>query len=180
MLGNTSAYEEVLRLAPLDDPTSLLHKRWYYRAFAFTLILAGIFFAHLALAPFGLGWEAWIVCLGIGWVAAFWTERTLETINCERFLKCVCVLALLASLGGIFVMALLRGDILALYLKSSVEATGDSADIGSAFYTNAIWKLQLLMALLAVAMELGSGMAMFEAGKLDVACYERAMRARKE
>src|SRR5207244_2633278 len=74
---------EVLRLVPHDDPTDLLHKRLYYRVFAFTLILGGIFFAHLALAPFGLGWEAWVVCLGIGWVAAFWTERTLETINCE-------------------------------------------------------------------------------------------------
>jgi hypothetical protein len=171
---------EVLRLAPLDNPSSLLHKRWYYRIFAFTLIVAGIFFAHLALAPFGLGWEAWIVCLGIGWVAAFWTEQTLEKINCGRFLKCVCVLALLASLGGIFVMALLRGDILALYLKNAVEVTSASADVGTVFYTSAIWKLQLLMALLAVAMELGSGMAMFEAGKLDVACYERAIRARKE
>ena len=171
---------EIIRLAPLDDPTSLLHKRWYYRIFAFSLILAGIFFAHLALAPFGLGWEAWIVCLGIAWVAAFWTERTLERINCEPFLKCVCLLALLASLGGIFVMALLRGDILAMYLKSAVDATGDSSDVGTVFYTNAIWKLQLLMALLAAAMELGSGMAMFEAGKIDVASYVRATHARKE
>jgi hypothetical protein len=171
---------EILRLAPLGDPTHLVHQRWYYRGFALVLILAGILFAHLALAPFGLGWEAWVICVGIGSVAAFWTERTLEKIDCERFLKCICVIALIASLGGLLVMALLRGDILALYLKSAVETTSDVTDAGSAFYIDAIWKLQLLMALLAVAMELGSGMAMFEAGKLDLTSYERAMQARKD
>jgi hypothetical protein len=33
---------EVLRLSPSGNPTDLLQKRWYYRAFAITLILAGI------------------------------------------------------------------------------------------------------------------------------------------
>ena len=46
---------ETIRLSPSNDPRHLLHRRWYYRLFALTLILTGIFFAHLALAPFGLG-----------------------------------------------------------------------------------------------------------------------------
>src|SRR5580704_16159257 len=33
-----SEFLEILRLAPSGDPTSLFHKRWYYRAFALTLI----------------------------------------------------------------------------------------------------------------------------------------------
>jgi hypothetical protein len=171
---------EILRLAPSGDPKSLLHRRLCYQVFALTLVITGVFFAHLALAPFGLGPEAWVLCLGIGCVAAFWTERTLDHITTEAFLKCVCVLALLASIGGLLIMALLRGDILALYLKNSIEATGDPNAAGTSFYTDAIWKLQLLMALLAVAMELGSGMAMFEAGKLNLDAYARAKEAKKE
>ncbi len=66
---------EALRQAPSGNPDSLLHRRWCYRAFALVLVVAGIFFAHLALAPFGLGPEAWVLCLGIGCVAPFWTER---------------------------------------------------------------------------------------------------------
>lgn len=77
-------------------------------------------------------------------------------------------------------MALLRGDILALYLKSSIEITADLIAAGSNFYREEIWKLQLLMALLAVAMELASGMAMFEAGNLNLAVYERSTQAKKE
>jgi hypothetical protein len=170
---------ETIRLSPSNDPRHLLHRRCYYRLFALTLILAGIFFAHLALAPFGLGWEAWVLCLGIGGVAAFWTEQTLEKIDCEPLLQCICVLALLASLGGLLVMAILRGDILALYVKSTVETMADSPESGTAFYGQAIWKIQLLMGLLTVAVELGSGVAMFEANKLDLAGYERATRARR-
>jgi hypothetical protein len=171
---------EFLRLAPQDDPAHLFAKRWYYRAFAGILILAGIFFAHLALAPYGLGWEAWIVCLGIAGVAAFWTEQTLEKIDCERLVQPICVIALLASLAGILAMALLRGDILALYVKSAIGTADVSGDAGTAFYAHTLWKLQSLMALLAIAMELGSGMAIFESGKLDLGKYERAKEAKTE
>jgi hypothetical protein len=175
----------ILRLAPPSgDATGLLRKRWYYRVFALTLVAAGVFFAHLALDPFGWGWETWILCLGIGWTVAFSTEQTLEKIDSEKLIQVVCVLALLASLSGIVVLALLRGDILALYLKTAVsaETVNELQDPGSAgdFYTRAIPMLKLLMALLSVGMELGCGIAMFEAGKLDLAAYERAKEARKE
>ncbi len=170
---------ETLRLAPVDDSSNARHKRWYYRGFALSLILSGIFFAHLALAPFGLGWETWVICFGIACVATFWTDRTLAEVNCAGLLKSVCLIALLASMTGIFIMALLRGDILAFYLKT---AAGAATDTGTAtdFYSHAIWKLQILMALLAIAMELGSGVAMFEAGKLDLGSHKRAAHAREE
>ncbi len=170
---------ETLRLAPGDDSPNTGHKRWYYRGFALTLILAGIFFAHLAIAPFGLGWEAWVLCFGVACVATFWTDRTLAEVSCNALLKSVCVIALLASMTGILIMAFLRGDILAFYLKSAAGAAPDAA-AATAFYSHAIWKLQVFMALLAVAMELGSGVAMFEAGKLDLGGYKHAAHAREE
>ncbi|MCI0421147.1 MAG: VWA domain-containing protein, partial [Acidobacteria bacterium] len=81
-------------------------------------------------------------------------------------------------------MALLRGDILALYIKTasaSVLTTGsENLETSAHFYNDAIWKLQLLMALLAVAMELGSGMAIFEARKIDLTALKQAALARKE
>jgi hypothetical protein len=174
-----AALLETLRLAPIDDSPNARHKRWYYRGFALSLILAGIFFAHLAIAPFGLGWETWILCFGIACVATFWTDRTLAEVNCSVLLKSVCLLALLASMTGIFIMALLRGDILAFYLKTAAGATPDTAT-ATAFYAHATWKLQIFMALLAIAMELGSGVAMFEAGKLELGSHEKAAHARDE
>src|SRR4029077_7992311 len=51
---------------------------------------------------------------------------------------------------------------------------------GTNFYREEIWKLQLLMGLLAVAIELASGMAMFEAGNLNLTVYERSTQAKKE
>jgi hypothetical protein len=173
---------DILRLAPSGDIAGLRGRRWYYGILASVLVIAGIFFAHLTLAPFGLGPEAWLFSAGLGLVAAFWTDRTLEKLSSETVICSVCVVALLGSLGGLLVMALLRGDILALYLQSAfadgsrVQSAGSAAD----FYRQAVPKLQLLMALLAVAMELASGMAVFEARNLDLSSLERAERAGRE
>jgi len=176
--------KEILRFNPPEDLASLQRGRSYHWAIALVLVVSGIFFAHLALAPFGLGWEAWAFSLGIGLVAAFWTDKTLEKTQSECLVRCLCLLALLGSMAGLLVMALLRGDILALYLNTASLGgmTGDAQNAGSAadFYTHAIPKLQLFMALLAVAMELGSGMAVFEARKFDLTAHERAVQARRE
>jgi hypothetical protein len=176
--------KEIVRFDPPEDLSSLRRQRWYHWGIALVLVVSGVFFAHLALAPFGLGWEAWAFSLGIGLVAAFWTDKTLEKTHSERLVRCLCAVALLGSMAGLLVMALLRGDILALYLNTAAAggAPGDmqNAAVAADFYAHAIPKLQFLMALLAVAMELGSGMAVFEAMKFDLTTHERAVQARRD
>src|SRR5437899_2523975 len=184
LLERRKELKDILRRAPSEDLTGLRRQRWYHWAMAGVLIVGGVFFAHLALAPFGLGWEAWAFSLAIGIIAAFWTDKTLEKIESEKLIQTVCVLALVGSLAGLLVMALLRGDILALYLKTTT-ASGMQSEVQDAvyagdFYRDAVWKLQLLMALLAVAMELGSGMALFEVRSVDLTTHEQAQLAKKE
>ncbi len=175
--------KELARLGPTGSLRNLCLRRLFNISLASFLVVAGVFFAHLTLTPFGLGGEAWLFSAGLGLVAAFWTERTLEKINSETLIRCVCILALIGSLGGLLVMALLRGEILGLYLRDSfADGTSQLSIIGNAadFYREAIPKLQLLMALLAMSMELGSGMAMFEARRLDLTTIEVAAGARAE
>src|SRR5207302_8769414 len=119
--------KDILRRAPSENPAGLRRRRWYHMAIAGALLVGGIFFAHLALAPFGLGWEAWAFSLAIGIIAAFWTDKTLEKIESEKLLQTVCALALVGSLAGLLVMALLRGDILALYLKTATASEAQDA-----------------------------------------------------
>ena len=183
-LDRRTELKEVLRLAPGGDLTRTGRKWWYYGGIAVVLIAAGVFFAHLTLAPFGLGWEAWAFSGGLGLVGAFWTDMTLEKVSSQKLIRVICILALASSLAGLIVMAALRGDILALYLRNVLAADSTGAEQSAAgatgFYTQAIPLLRLLMGLLAVAMELGSGVAIFELRKGEPLPQKQAAAARKE
>src|SRR2546427_4250877 len=69
LMERRSALQKFLERAPLGDPAALRRRRCAYWAIAAMLYAASVFFAHLALAPFGLGWETWIMSLAIGVVA---------------------------------------------------------------------------------------------------------------
>jgi hypothetical protein len=171
---------ELARHSIPGDLATLRRRRWYYWAIAFFLATAGVFLAHLTLAPFALGWEVWPLSAAVAIVVAWWVDRTLEKFDNPAVVRVTCVVALSVSLAGVFLMALLRGDILLMYLKGLMDAeTPGTAD---SFYQSAIPKLRILMGLLALAMELGVGMAAHEARKLALAicCRQDAERARKE
>jgi hypothetical protein len=165
--------QNLVWLAPALDVASLRVTRNLYWALAVVLVVASVLFAHMALVPFGLGWETWGFSLAIGLVAAFWTDQTLGECGCKRLLQTICAGALGASLLGLLILAIVRGDILALYLRTALASDpGASSGIGgeaaTGFYASAVWKLQALFALLALAMELASGMAVHRARGLHV------------
>jgi hypothetical protein len=177
--------KEIVRHAPPDEAAHLYRQRFYYWTVAFLLFAASVFFAHLSLAPFGLGWEAWVLALGFGIVTAVWTDRVLQTLESKAWIKAACIGALILSVTGILILAHVRGEILALYLASAVSGadttgTASSPTLATAFYHRTIPELQMLMGFLAVSMELGSGMCLFEARKFDFASHKRAAEAREE
>jgi len=176
-----------IRRTPRPDPMPRRSPTWY-AAIALVLVAAGFSFAHLALTPFGLGWQIWPYSAALAVVCAYATDETLEKCNCTRLVAAAALVSLVTSLAGLLVMALVRGDVLALYLKNAVAAgLTDGAAAASAsgidtvrFYETAARKLQLFFALLAVAMELATGLAVYEARKIVVPSVAVALAAMQE
>lgn len=171
-----------VRRTPRPDPMPRRSRIWYV-AIALVLAIAGFSFAHLALSPFGLGWQVWPYSVALAVVCAYATEETLEKCDCRRLVLAAAVVSLVTSLAGLIVMALVRGQVLALYLNSATSAAlMDGVPAASAgaldavhFYETAAHELQLFFALLAVAMELATGLAVYEARKIAVPAVTEAL-----
>jgi hypothetical protein len=176
-----------IRRTPRPDLVPRRSRIWYVSV-ALVLAIAGFSFAHLALSPFGLGWQVWPYSVALAVVCAYATDETLEKCNCHRLIVTAAVVSLVTSLAGLIVMALVRGDVLALYLKSATAvALTDSVSAASAgaldavrFYETAAHELQLFFALLAVAMELATGLAVYEARKIGVPPATEALALMQE
>jgi hypothetical protein len=164
---------DTIRRAPKPD-ASLRQSRAWYVVVAAILGLAGFAFAHLALTPFGIRWEVWPIAIALSVVCAYATDEALERCACERLVTAAALVSFVMSLAGLFIMALVRGDLLILFLRNAMSAgtldTSLPAGIGDAaqFYQDAAWKLRLFFALLAVSMELATGLAIYGARKIAV------------
>jgi hypothetical protein len=159
-----------IRRTPRQVPLRPQSRLWYV-AIALLLGVAGFSFAHLALAPFGLGWETWLYSLAVATVCAVATDEVLEQCGREKLVTGAAAVSFMAGLGGLFMMALVRGDILLLYLKNAMSAGApDAAPLGGMdavrFYEAAAGKLRLFFALLGVAMELSTGLAIYKARRI--------------
>jgi hypothetical protein len=145
--------------------------RLWYVMIALMLGIAGFSFAHLALTPFGLGWETCLYSLAVATVCAVATDEVLEQCGWEKLVTGAAAVSFVAGLGGLLIMAFVRGDILLLYLKNTLSAgVADASPFGGIdairFYEAAAGKLRLFFALLAVAMELSTGLAIYKARRI--------------
>src|SRR5439155_18402687 len=116
------ALVEQSRLALPDDLEALHRRRFYLRAIAVLFAAAGVGFAYLTIAPFGLGRLALPLSLAIGIAAPFWVDRVLQKYDSERLIRTGCLVGLVTGLVGVFIMSILRGDILALYLRGALAS----------------------------------------------------------
>lgn len=159
-----------LQLAP--PPGNVRSRRWrllYYASVTLALTIAGFFFTLLALDPFQLGGKSYLYCLGIAVVTPFLVEKFLETWANRRLIKTLASLACLAALVSLILLAVIRGDLLMQQVKDVtpvVDFAGDEPAAPPAqntFYEETLVLLRLVMALLALAMELGAGLALRDA-----------------
>jgi hypothetical protein len=164
---------ERLRLAPPPgDRRSRRRDAWFAGGVALVLTVAGFFFSLLAFDPFRLGWKSYLYCLGIAVVAPFCVEKCLEEWDCRTLIKGAATIACAAALGSLVLLAVIRGDLVGQQVKDAetqVVVTDDTAAAPQSdnhFYEDALPLLQLVMALLAVAMELGAGLALHDAKRL--------------
>lgn len=142
----------------------------YYWAIASILVVASFFFSLIAFEPFRLAWKGWLYCVGIAVVTPFCVEKFLEVWDSRRLLKVSVTIGFVAALSSLVLLAVIRGAVLAEHVKAedspAVEIESDNptpAEPQNTFYRDSIALLRLTMALLAVSMELGAGIALHEA-----------------
>jgi hypothetical protein len=170
LLEEETALRDRLRYAPPPGDLRIRRRKTvYYWTVAALLTLAAFVFSVLTFDPFRIGWKGYLYCLGIAVVTPFALDQILEKYNAGRMFKVAATTACLTALASLMLLAVVRGDLFAEQLKStetSVIAFDDSppqAPPQNNFYDSAIVLLRSAMLLLALAMELGAGLALHQA-----------------
>ena len=162
--------ERLQRALPPGDQKERQRKAIYYWSVTAFLAVAAFFFSLLAFDPYRLGWKSYLYCLGIAVISPFCVEKFLEVWASPRLMKALATIACLAALSSLVLLALVRGDVLAQAAQNvaSVVSFSDApaSQPENNFYDRTLVLLRLLMALLALAMEIGAGLALYEARRL--------------
>ena len=164
--------ERLRHAAPPGDLRSRRRRAAYYSGITIVLTLAAFVFSLLAFDPFRVGWKSYLYCLGIALVTPFLLEQVLEHWNGERVFKGVATIACAAALTSLVLLAVIRGDLFAEQMKNTApviildDAQPQTQPQNNNFYDAAVALLRMVMALLAVAMELGTGLALHAAWRI--------------
>jgi hypothetical protein len=179
--------EERLRAAaPTRDGRSRRRKALFHWATGIMLAIAAFFFSLLAFAPYRLGWTGDLYCLGIALVTPFAVEEFLDAWRSERLFKAMVTVVFLAALAGGGLLAAIRGDLLSQEVQQNTAPVAIDGDTSSStppqtfFYDSTQGSLRILMLLLAVAIDLGAGVAVHRALILSAASCEDCDKLREE
>ena len=165
--------ERLRHAPPPGDLRTGRRKAIYYACVTASLTVAAFVFSLFSLEPFRLGFKAYLYCLGIAVVTPFLVERALEKWKTEALLKRLTTVGCIAALVSLILLAVIRGNIMAEEMKNSNpvitidDAPQEAEPQQNTFYERLMSILQLVMALLAFAMELGAGLALYEAWRLS-------------
>lgn len=164
--------ERIRNAPPAGDLRKRQRKARRYWCLVSLLAGAAFFFSVLTFEPYQFGWKGWLYCIGIAIVTPFLIDRTLEvweSNTATRLVRFATTLACIAALGSLLLLSVVRGCLLRQQVAQShqaVEIEGEAAsspDAGNDFYKETLSLLQIAMALLAFAMEIGAGLACREA-----------------
>ncbi len=162
--------DRIRQAPPIGDIQTRRRKARYYWAITAMLAIAGFFFSLLAFDPYRLGWKSYLYCLGIAIVTPFCVEKFLETWSSARLMKALATVACASALAALVLLAVVRGDVIGEQLKAvSAVVFSDGAPVSQPqtdFYDKTLLLLRCVMGLLAIAMEIGAGVALYEARRL--------------
>lgn len=163
--------ERLQHAPPPGDLRSRRRKAAYYWGITIVLTLAVFVFSLLTFDPFRVGWKGYLYCLGIAIVTPFLLEQFLEKWNAERLFKGLATIACVSALTSLVLLAVIRGDLFAEQMKNTApvivfDDAQPQPQPQNNFYDATVVLLRLVMALLAVAMELGAGLALHEAWRI--------------
>ncbi|HEY4360073.1 MAG TPA: hypothetical protein VGN17_03855 [Bryobacteraceae bacterium] len=157
-------------------------RRLYCIVVALILMIGGLSFTHIALLPFDLGWQSWLWAVAVALVCASLADVALQHFGHPRVVGVLAALGFVAGVLGLIVLSRVRADVLATYLKIALSS-GDAATLATSdaaeFYSASVHRLQLLFSLLAVALEIATGLLVWEAGRISVAPLSAVEQAKK-
>ncbi|MGH3055689.1 MAG: hypothetical protein ACRDL7_12000, partial [Gaiellaceae bacterium] len=162
-----------LRNAPPPGDLRLRRRKaLYYWAVALVLTAAGLYFTLYTFDPFRMGSKAYLYCLGFAAAVPFLLGFALEKWNGGKLVKTLTAMACVAAVVSLVLLAVIRGDLLAQQLVNSApviifdDAQPSPPPPRTDFYRTTLVLLRLVMALLAVSMDFGAGLALHEAWRM--------------
>ncbi len=183
--GHLAEREAALRdrLRHAAPPGDVRHRRrraGYYWTTGVALAFAAFCFSLIGLAPYRLGWAAYLYCLGIAIITPFAVEEFLDAWQSDRLGRAIVTAVFLAALVGGALLAEIRGDLLARQTEQTNAAVVIEGDNPAApeqkdtFYESTRDLLRLMMVLFAIALDLGAGVAVHRALVLGAVSGEDA------
>ena len=163
------------RLRNAPPPGNLRHRKRkavYYWAVAFVLTAAALYFTLYTFEPFRMGSKVYLYCLGFAAAVPFLLGFALEKWNGGKLVETITATACVAAVVSLVLLAVIRGDLLAQQLVNSNpviifdDAQPAPPPPQTDFYRTTLVLLRFVMALLAVAMDLGAGLALHEAWRM--------------
>ena len=152
------------------------------------LVVAGFVLSQLTLEPFQLGLKSLFYCLGIAISVPYLVETMLDRLSNEKFFRVLVTVSSIIALISLMTLAVIRGQLLAKHTQedsSAVVIDGEEPQQTNqgktSFYDDTVPLLQIVMVLLAFSMEVGAGIALHEAERLNADlgdCYDELKLAR--
>jgi hypothetical protein len=128
-------------------------------------------FTIYGLMPFRLGWLLWAICIAISVLTPFLLDETYawESSKYARLPRAVVTSLCLTAIAAQLLLGVIRGEVMRQQLTVVPPAVvlEDDARTGAqrepTVYDRTQWYLRLFLPLLALAMELGAGWALWKA-----------------
>lgn len=160
--------ERIQKAAPPSEARERKRKMLFYWSVAALLSIAAFVFSVIAFDPFRLGWKAWLYCAGIAVVTPFLVEKILDAWASPKLVKILATVACVAAVTSLILLAVIRGDLLTEQIANAtpvVVMNGDASppQAASTFFDRTLGLLRIIMAFLAFAIEIGAGIALYEA-----------------
>jgi hypothetical protein len=172
---------------PPGDLRSRRRKAAMYWLIVAGLTIAAFVFSMLTFEPFRFGWKAWGYCLGIAIIVPFLVDRTIESWEApgtSSFRRLLTTTACAVAITGVLLLAIIRGHLFGEQVRNVAPAVTIENESAAApaneqtFYDKTGCLMQTVMALLALGMEVGTGLAAYEARRWSTAGADDADQLR--
>jgi hypothetical protein len=163
--------ERLRHAPPAGSLRSRRVKAALYLAVSALLVAAGCYFAYISLEPFRMGAKALLYCAAAAVLTPFLVHFVLKRHDAEKLIQWAGIIACVASLSGMMLLAVIRGDLFMREFESMntpvvIDDVPATRQPETDFYKNTNRYLVAFMLLMALAMELGAGLSLHEASRM--------------